>query len=75
METLLMNRGFRTGDTVRYVGRYRNDGVNLVPGTLGSVVAGPFPRKLRPDRPHCMAYQVLFGYRTFWMSIDGLEAE
>ncbi len=71
----LMKPEIRTGDTVRYTGRSRDAGLTLLPGTLGSVVAGPVARRLHPREPARMACQVLFGYRAIWMPVEGLAAD
>jgi hypothetical protein len=73
--TQLLEARFRPGDTVRYVGRPREAGVCLIPGTLGSVVTGPVARRLSPGGPRWLACQVLFGYRAVWIPVERLEAE
>jgi hypothetical protein len=73
--TQLLGARFRPGDTVRYVGRPREAGVCLLPGTLGSVVAGPVARRLGPGGPPRLACQVLFGSRAVWVPVERLEAE
>jgi hypothetical protein len=66
---------FQPGDTVRYVGRPREDGVSLIPGTLGSVVALPVVRRRRLGGVECLACQDLFGSHTVWIAVERLAAE
>lgn len=66
---------FQPGDTVRYVGKSREPGLAIVPGTLGSVVSPPMPRRLAPASPEQLACQVMFGYRIAWIPVNRLEAE
>lgn len=74
VKQLLQSR-FQPGDMVRFVGRTREAGVSLIPGTLGSIVTLPIVRRLNPGGPERLACQVLFGYRTFWVPVERLEAE
>jgi hypothetical protein len=71
----LLGARFRPGDTVRYVGRPREAGISLIPGTLGSVVTLPIARRLNPGGPRRLACQVLFGSRAVWIPVERLEAE
>jgi hypothetical protein len=66
---------FRPGDTVRYVGQAREPALGILPGTLGSIVAGPLPRRASPMAPERYVCQVLFGYRTAWVPVERLESE
>lgn len=74
MSQLLQSR-FQPGDVVRYLGRPREGGVQLVAGTLGSVVTVPVARHLTAGGPLELACQVLFGSRTIWAPVERLEAE
>jgi hypothetical protein len=65
----------RQGDTVRYVGRLREAGMSIIPGTMGSIVTGPIARCLSPGGPQRLACQVLFGYRAVWIPVEQLVAE
>jgi hypothetical protein len=72
---LLQTLRFQPGQIVRYVGKSREPGLAILPGTLGSIVSGPLPRRATPADPERMNYKVLFGYRTAWMPVEKLEAE
>jgi hypothetical protein len=72
---LLQSSRFQPGDTVRYVGRSREAGLAILPGTLGSVVSIPVARRFTPAGPERIACQVLFGYRIAWVPVERLESE
>lgn len=72
---LVQTPRFQPGDTVRYVGKSREPGLAVVPGTLGSVITPPVVRRATPASPEQLACQVMFGYRIAWIPVDRLEAE
>jgi hypothetical protein len=72
---LLQTPRFQPGETVRYVGKSRDPGLAILPGTLGSIVAGPLPRRFTATGPERLSYQVMFGYRTAWVPVERLDKE
>jgi hypothetical protein len=66
---------FRQGETVRYVGTGRDPALGILPGTLGSIVAGPVPWRANSSSPESYVYHVLFGYRVTRVPAERLERE